>query len=154
MSLLGSRHSRRRIQFLFLVSLAIGGSLVIMNVAPKSYPGAEQVAFLPLLLTAWIGGVQYRHQFGGRRWWWRTGSAMSAAALLGGILALIVLMPWSNWPGLSVVAHWLLVITGAALAWGVVVVIFALLDGRRWTRMIRSVSREFPRYHRRGTAHR
>jgi hypothetical protein len=155
MPIFGSRHLRRRVTFVFVTGLAVAASLVVMNVAPKSFHGAEQVAYLPLLLTAVVAGIQYRQHFGGLRWWWRTGTAMSAAGLLGGILALAVLMPWTSWPGLSVAARWIVVIVGAALLWGLVVVGLASLDRRRLTRIPMASRRYLSRpYRRRAASHR
>jgi hypothetical protein len=153
MPLLASRYSRRRIQFIFLTALAVAGSVGVMSLAPKSYYGAEEVAYLPLFLTGWIGGSLYRQLYGGHRWWWRTGTAMSVAAALGGILALAVLGSWTPWPGFFSVAYWLLVVVGSALLFGILVVGLASLDRRRLTRLRWRSARGLWRPHRRLTPH-
>jgi hypothetical protein len=155
MSLLGSRYWRGKVRFVFLTGLAVAGCLVLMSTARKTYSWADQVSFFPLLLTAWIGGFYYRQHYGGRRWWWRTGIAMGIAAAMGGTLALILLTPWTSWPGFPYVSHWMLLIAGASVPWGVVVVGLTSLNRRRLTQILPHASHGPPRHdHRDAVDHR
>jgi hypothetical protein len=126
-----SSRSQAKAVFIALSGALVAVSLVLMYMAPRFGGLAEEVAIVPLFLTAWIGAAFYRRRFGGSLWQQRVPIAMGIAGALGGLGALIALMPWTDWPSVGSVLYWgTVVLVGAALFGAATIPLMWLADRR------------------------
>jgi hypothetical protein len=130
-----STRSQAKGVFVVLTGVMVAVSLVLIDLAPRFGGLAEEVAIVPLFLTAWIGAAFYRRRFGGRFWQQRVPVVMAGAGILGGVGALVALMSWTDWPSIGSVFFWgTAVLLGSAL-FGVASVPLMWLSDRRLHRI-------------------
>jgi O-antigen/teichoic acid export membrane protein len=131
MPLFRSTRTQAQVVFVVVTALAAGVSVVLLALALRYGALAEEVAIVPLLLTTWIGAAVYRRRFAGQRWWRRVGKAMATAGAIGGLAAVVALLPWTDWPDFGEMVGWALLITVGAFAWAACAVALLWLSDRR-----------------------
>jgi hypothetical protein len=131
MPLFRSSRTQAQVAFVIVTALAAAGSVVLLALAPRWGALAEEAAIVPMLLTTWIGAAAYRRRFGGRRWWPRVGKAMATAGAIGGIVAVVALTSWGEWPTVLHVLLWAVLVFGGAAVWATVAVVLLWLSDRR-----------------------
>jgi hypothetical protein len=131
MPLFRSTRTQAQVVFVVVTALAAAASVVLLALALRYGALAEEVAIVPLLLTTWIGAAVYRRRFGGQRWWRRVGKAMATAGAIGGLAAVVALLPWTDWPDFGELLGWALLITVGSLAWAASAVALLWLSDRR-----------------------
>ena len=131
MPLFRSTRTQAQVVFVVVTALAVAVSVVLLALALRYGALAEEVAIVPLLLTTWIGAAVYRRRFAGQRWWRRVGKAMATAGAVGGLAAVVALLPWTDWPDFGELVGWALLISVGALAWAACAVALLWLSDRR-----------------------
>lgn len=131
MPLFRSTRTQAQVVFVAVTALAAATSIVVLVLALRFGALAEEVAIVPLLLTTWIGAAVYRRRFAGQHWWRRVGKAMATAGAVGGLAAVVALLPWTEWPSFGELVGWALVIGVSAVAWAAMAVGLLWLSDRR-----------------------